>query len=176
MKARERLVRSWPHAVAIAASCALVAVAGCSADGNPFVPHACPGGCIQAAFATFELSCSPNDLIGVTASGPCAMPDASLSFYTGSVTEWSVLVESPTPGTCHVVLTFATGFTYEADVVFTSHSIPSEPGCGQCPDYIGPTSGPFQVDNPSDTCVGVADDAASGGDVGASTEAGAADP
>jgi hypothetical protein len=175
MNAHTRRGRSWSHAVAIAASCALVAVAGCSADNDPLFPHACPGGCIQAAFATFELSCSPNDLIGVTASGPCAMPDAGLSFYTGSASQSSVSIESHAPGTCHVVLTFATGFTYEADVGFTSHSIPSEPGCGQCPDYIGPTSGPFQVNNPSDTCVGVTD-AASPADAGASTEAGAGDP
>jgi|HubBroStandDraft_4_1064222.scaffolds.fasta_scaffold250070_2 hypothetical protein len=60
---------------------------------------------------------------------------------------------SPTPGTCHVTFTFATGFTYSADVTFASMN-DSEPGCAPCPSYIGPVSnsGP-KVNNPPETCV-----------------------
>jgi hypothetical protein len=137
----------------LGAGLGLLLAAGC--DG--LEGHACPGGCTSAAFATFKLSCSPNDLVSVVASGPCAHPDASLSWYTGAATEWFVAVGSESPGTCQVVLTFATGFTYSADVTFTSQTDPSPPGCGQCPAYIGPTGGPFVVDNPIDTCVALVD-------------------
>jgi hypothetical protein len=39
------------------------------------------------------------------------------------------------------------GFTYSADVTFTQRG---GPNCKT--SYIGPTSGPFMVGNPSDTC------------------------
>jgi hypothetical protein len=125
--------------------------------GDESIPGAQPplGGqcnaCEEAGFATFDLSCSPNDLTSVVASGPCAIPDASLEQYTGPATEWFVAVGSPSPGECHIVLTFATGFTYSADVAFTSRIV----GCAGCPPSIGPTGGPFTVNNPSDTCVAV---------------------
>jgi hypothetical protein len=98
-----------------------------------------------AVAATFNLSCSPNDLTSVVATGPCADPDASLSWYTGKETQWAVGVVSPSPGVCHIELTFATGFTYSADVTFTEQTA--------CNSFIGPTSGPFMVNNPSDTCL-----------------------
>jgi hypothetical protein len=128
----------------------VLAGAGCGTSGN------C-GGCVEGALATFNLSCSPNDLVSVLASGPCAMPDAGLAWYTGVGSEWSVGVGSPSPGECHVVLTFATGFTYSADVTFTSQTAES---CKGCPPYIGPTSGPFTVNNPATTCLDAAPDAA----------------
>jgi hypothetical protein len=84
------------------------------------------------------------------------MPDAGLSWYTGTETEWYVVVASPSPGTCHVLLTFASGFTYSADVTFASQNL--NPTCG-CPAFIGPTSGPFTVNNPSETCVDASTDA-----------------
>ena len=57
-------------------------------------------------------------------------------------------VGSPVPGTCHVELVFANGFTYSADVSFAFQNV----GCG-CPSWVAPTSGPVTVNNPSDTCV-----------------------
>jgi hypothetical protein len=63
-------------------------------------------------------------------------------------------VESPSStGTCHVELTFVTGFVYSADVTFTSQSA----GCAGCGTTIGPTQGQFMVNNPSSTCVAVPD-------------------
>lgn len=58
-----------------------------------------------------------------------------------------VTVYSSSAGSCHIELTFATGFTYSADVTFTSQT---EGLCPGCAPYIGPTSGPFTVNNPSD--------------------------
>jgi hypothetical protein len=129
---------------------ALVSSNGC----DTFEGHACSGGCVEGyASATFELACNPNNLVSVEATGPCSMPDKPLSWYTGMATKWIVSVGSPTPGTCHVTFTFATGFTYSADVTFASMN-DSEPGCAPCPSYIGPVSnsGP-KVNNPPETCV-----------------------
>jgi len=134
----------------------LAAVLGVAllAPGVPLVLSGCcpDAECPTAAFATFHLTCSPNDLVKVEASGPCtAPPDAGLSYYTGAGSEIDVAVGSPVPGSCHIVLTFATGFTYSADVTFTTQT-----SCGHCP-YEAPTSGRFQVNNPPDTCVALPD-------------------
>jgi hypothetical protein len=69
-----------------------------------------------------------------------------------------VFVESQSPGVCHIELTFATGFTYPADVTFTLHpgGVCGGPQC-KCGDYLAPTSGPFTVNNPSNTCVAIPD-------------------
>jgi len=120
--------------------------AGCSAVSHE---DDC-GSCTEAASATFHLACSPNNLTAVSATGPCSMPDASLAWYTGTATKWDVAVFSPRPGECHIELTFATGFVYSADVTFTRQTAGT---CRGCPSYIGPISGGFTVDNPSDTCV-----------------------
>jgi hypothetical protein len=119
----------------------------------------CCGSCQEGNAAAFQLSCSSYDLKSVVATGPCAMPDASVSSYMGNGT---VLVQSDGPGACHVELTFATGFTYSADVTFASHSggVCGGPQCA-CPDYVTPTSGPFMVNNPSSTCVDASVDAPS---------------
>ena len=153
------------RALATGVVASITALGACSTEGwhaatNPpndagedgSAAPSCPIACITAVAATFELSCSPNDLTNVIATGPCATPDAALSWYTGSATEWDVAVTSAGPGACHVELTFATGFTYSADVTFALQTIESPPGCPECPPYVGPTSGPFMVDNPSDTC------------------------
>jgi hypothetical protein len=136
--------------------------------------------CEESGYATFTLSCSPNDLTSVVASGPCSMPDASQSRYTKEASEGYVDVASAGPGNCHIQLTFATGFTYSADVSFKLEY-------GQCAGctYLEPTSAPFMVNNPSNTCVdagvdaGVSDagvdaptDAASDAAVDAQAEAG----
>jgi hypothetical protein len=152
--AAERYPYGMRGALTLAALVAglLAVLGGCTVEKD------CPGGCIEVAFATFHLSCSPNDLTNVVATGPCSDPDASLEWYTGADSEWIVGVAAQSPGDCHIVLTFATGFTYAADVTFTSQN----EGCG-CPSYIGPvaSTGPLTVDNPSDTCVAAHD---AGGD------------
>jgi hypothetical protein len=119
-----------------------VVLAGCCPDSE----------CPEAAFASFHLTCSPNDLTKVESSGPCSTPpDAGVSFYTGAGSQMDVGVGSMRPGNCHIVLTFATGFTYSADVTFTTQT-----SCGGC-SYQAPTSGPFTVNNPPDTCVPLPD-------------------
>jgi hypothetical protein len=110
--------------------------------------EACSDSCIEASSATFNLACNPNDLVSVTATGPCANPEAGLSWYTGAATKWSAAVFAQSPGTCHIELTFATGFTYATDVTFVAHTA----NCG-CPTYLGPEGpGGFEVQNPADTC------------------------
>jgi hypothetical protein len=126
---------------------------GCSST------QACCTSCPAPEPAAFQLACSSTDLKSVVATGPCATPDASLSSYIGN---GAVYVQSQSAGVCHVELTFATGFTYSADVTFTMR-----PGgvCGgaqcKCGDYPAPTSGPFKVNNPGTTCVDAGPD---GGD------------
>lgn len=95
--------------------------------------YPCPDGCFVAFFATFWMSCNPNDLVSVTTTGPCTNPDAGLSWYTGAETKWEASVFAARPGLCHIVLTFATASTYSADVTFTEQN----QACG-CPNYTGP--------------------------------------
>jgi hypothetical protein len=125
--------------------CVLSGIGGCLESSRD-----CPLVCPEAGFATFHLACSPNDLVRVDATEPCANPDAGLDWYTGAATRWEVDVKRPVAGTCHIKLTFATGFTYERDVTFTAQAGGSA-GCS-CPEHIAPTSGPFEVNNPTDTC------------------------
>jgi hypothetical protein len=132
----------------------LVAVLGaCDGSGSGGI---CPLGCREEAAYDIELACAPNDLISVVASGPCDAPrDAGLDHWWSSRYDHRDLtVGSSGPGACHVVLTFATGFTYSTDLAFASIA----QGCG-CPNYIGPTmAGPIMVNNPSNTCVDAGDD------------------
>jgi hypothetical protein len=118
----------------------------------------CCGACAESEFAAFELTCDTTDLVSVTATGPCAMSDESLSSHVG---KGEVFVESAGPGVCHVTLTFATGFTFSTDVTFATRpgGVCGGPQC-HCPDYVGPTAGPFVVKNPSATCVDAAAGAA----------------
>jgi hypothetical protein len=110
--------------------------------------------CHAALGAIFNFACSPSDLTSVAVSGPCSLIDASVWQRAGAK---SFDVESPpSPGVCHVELTFATGFTYSADVTFTWQS----GGCSGCPSTIGPTQGEFTVNNPRDTCVAFSEDGA----------------
>jgi hypothetical protein len=134
-------------ALTLAVLVAVVAAASPVLDGC----DDCPPCCTTGASATFLLSCGTPNLTSVVATGPCATPDASASHYKAAPAgayESILSVESATPGDCHIELTFATGFTYSADVTFTQHGGP------ECKwSYVGPTSGPFTVNNPSDTCV-----------------------
>lgn len=136
------------------------------------------GGCVTATYAcsglcpagnspaAFELSCNPADLTSVVLSGPCATGDTSPSGYL-----WSrgVSFTSPSPGVCHVELTFATGFTYSTNVTFTQVTEPTTPGCQPCPSFIAPTQGFFSVDNPGNTCVDAGLDAGADGSGDAAT-------
>jgi hypothetical protein len=130
-------------AVAVFAGGTLLALlADCGSEGCTV---SCP---IPYGFATFNLSCSATDLTNVAVSGPCATDDASPSYY---VAGQSIEINSPTPGVCHVELTFATGFTYSTDVNFMSQTAPNPPVC--CPLLTAPTQTSFTVNNPSTTCV-----------------------
>jgi hypothetical protein len=102
--------------------------------------------CHSSAGALFKLSCTPADIVSLVASGPCAPSDASIEQLQED--SFVTLASPSSTGTCHVALTFATGFVYSTDVTFTSQS----GGCAGCPATIGPTQGEFMVGNPSDTC------------------------
>jgi hypothetical protein len=120
-------------------------VAAASACGSVF-PHACPAACIESSSATFDFSCAPNDLVSATVSPGCDDSGNAL----GRIPFFSVFRSSP--GTCHVVFTFASGFVYTQDVTFTSMT--EDTGdCPPCPSYIGAVGSPFQVNNPASTCV-----------------------
>jgi hypothetical protein len=97
--------------------------------------------------ALIWLSCGATDLTNISVSAPCATGDGDAS---NQVVAQGVSVLSPSPGVCHVELTFATGFTYATDVTFQSMS---RANCGTTEAYIGPTQGVFDVNNPSTTCV-----------------------
>jgi hypothetical protein len=108
-------------------------------------PGACDNLASVDASVTFNLACVPNDLTAATVSGPCAGNTG------GDLTEYvkgrgQLLFVSPTEGVCHLELTFASGFTYGADVTFTSVS----DSCGT--RFVSPTQSTFAVDNPSSTC------------------------
>jgi hypothetical protein len=109
----------------------------------------CADVCIESATAVIQLSCDPTDLTSATVTGPCARDAGvqSLRIFPGG----SLYVGSPTGGVCHVSLAFASGFTYETDVTFAMQT-DNQPGCGNCPPYVGPTQSSFSVGNPSNTC------------------------
>ncbi len=96
------------------------------------------------------------NLVAVEVSGPCATGDASTPSY---VSGESVDIASPSPGVCHVQLTFGTGFTYSADVTFTSQT--AEGDCVPSFSYVGPTQVVFPVAEPGETCMASADACAS---------------
>jgi hypothetical protein len=110
-------------------------------------------------------SCGPTDLASVVVSGPCSIGDASISNLAASP---SLAISSPTPGVCHVTLTFATGFTYSADVTFIAQNDGDTPGCPVW-QYTAPTQRAFTVNNPSTTCVDAGID---GGGDGSTEDAG----
>jgi|HubBroStandDraft_1064217.scaffolds.fasta_scaffold338919_2 hypothetical protein len=140
------------------ARCAIVptlfVVIGIGCQSN----NACPGFCSEDQSTMFDLSCAPTDLTSVAVSGPCSTGDASSSNYA-SASSTFLAISSSSSGTCHVVLTFSTGFTYSADVTFVSQADTQPPGCHGCPSYIAPTQRTFMVDNPDATCIGAVHDA-----------------
>lgn len=153
----------------------LVLLAGCSVERVFEVTDAsdasvgadvpdCPITCIGAGGATFRLACGPSDLTSVALSGPCATGDANPANYIWGHDDELLEFSSPSPGVCHVELTFATGFTYSTDITFATMADPTLPGCPPCPPYVAPTQGVFDVGNPDTTCTdaGVADAADEG--------------
>ena len=111
----------------------------------------CSNVCAENEPATFQLSCGLTTLTGVALSGACAI-DAGPSNDVVSSVRAAVYISSPSPGDCHVVLTFATGFAYAADLTFTVQTDPVPAGCGSCP-YTVPNEATFTVSNPPATCV-----------------------
>lgn len=103
--------------------------------------------------AIFDLTCDAANLVSVGLSGPCATGDTSPSNYRSSQ---GVEVGSPSPGVCHVVLTFATGFTYSTDVTFASQTAD---GCDGPQSYVGPTTVVFSVADPAAACADAGVDA-----------------
>src|ERR1039458_9169949 len=87
--------------------------------GGGCAHYACPGFETANQPAIFQMSCGPTDLANVVVSGPCSIGDASISNLAAS--PW-LAISSPSPGVCHVTLTFATGFTYSADVTFIAQN------------------------------------------------------
>lgn len=106
--------------------------------------------------AIFEPSCGVADLVAVDVSGPCATGDASTPSHAYG--EW-VEIASPSAGVCHVQLTFTTGFTYSADVTFTSQT--AEGDCVPSFSYVGPTQVVFPVTDPGESCMASGDACAS---------------
>jgi hypothetical protein len=112
---------------------------------------ACPGFCPGPGPAQFNLACAPTDLASVVLSGSCATDaDASPANYVQGGNLSYLFINGTSTGTCHVELTFASGFTYSADVEFVPEQ--SENGCPVCSPYTA-TVGTFSVNNPSTTCV-----------------------
>lgn len=146
---------------------ALLVMFGCQ-SGSPN----CPGFCSEDRPATFMLTCAPTDLTDVSVSGPCSVADSSPSTFLSSPTSTSLEIGSAGPGVCHVMLTFATGFTYSADVTFVSQTDPAPSGCPSCSPYITATQRTFAVNNPDATCLATGADA--GGDSRADAGEGAA--
>src|SRR4029077_8599691 len=87
-----------------------------TSTGTGCVHYGCSALCHDSLAATLDLSCSLTDLTDVTVSGPCSAGDAGAPVIVGT----SLVVAGDAPGTCHVTLTFATGFVYSTDVVFVS--------------------------------------------------------
>ena len=105
-------------------------------------------------YANLDLTCAPTNLTSVDVSAPCAAADAGTNpnqYVTGTL----IAITSQVPGTCHVALTFATGFTYATDVVFVEQN----DTCGG--SFVGPTQMSFDINNPPSTCVDT--DAGAGG-------------
>jgi hypothetical protein len=119
----------------------------------------CPGDCPLVP-ATLRMSCAPNDLSSIQVTGPCVGgvlgSDGGLTDYSVEQGGESVSINSLAGGTCHVVLTFATGFVFATDVQFTVQG--ESCGCS----FIMPTTTKVPVNNPSSTCSGDGGDDSSG--------------
>lgn len=122
-------------------------------------------GCIGNVSAGLELSCGPTNLTAVKLTGPCPpRGDGGAGEYVSGTTGRLVSFGATSPGTCHVTLVFATGYTFSTDVNFFYGS----GGCPGCAQVLTPGTGIIMVNNPSDTCVvdsGVQSDAGADGGI-----------
>jgi hypothetical protein len=135
-------------AIAVVAGGPLVVGCNDSSPGKDGGIAGCTVSCpIPYGFATFNLSCGATDLMSVAVSGSCV---TVADLPSNLVFEQSIAIYSPTPGVCHVELTFATGFTYSTDVTFEVNTAKQQ-GC--CALFDAPTQTTFMVNNPSTTCV-----------------------
>lgn len=137
------------------AGAVLLGDSACSTSNGP----GCSGDCPDFP-STLWMSCAPNDLSSVQVTGPCVGGVVGLD---GGVTDYSVdqggeyvSINSLAGGTCHVVLTFATGFVFATDVQFTVQG--ESCGCS----FIMPATAKVTVDNPSSTCSGDGGDGSPG--------------
>jgi hypothetical protein len=147
----ERTIRLALTVAAAAAGTLAFIGCGSSSSGGNGAPEVCTVSCgTLSSAATLILSCGATDLTSVAISGPCAKGDAGRSYTMDSSNPQNLYVASSTAGTCHVELTFATGFGYSTDVVFTSTTTTG--GC--CSGTgVNPLQSTFMVNNPSTTCV-----------------------
>jgi hypothetical protein len=111
----------------------------------------CPSGCREGDPIVLDISCGGTDLTSVVLSGPCNIDNASApDLYLGGSHQQYVYVQPNVAGTCHIELTFATGFTFSTDVHVTNQS----DGDSQCScQYQEPDPQTIAVNNPSTTCV-----------------------
>jgi hypothetical protein len=112
--------------------------------------HACPRVC-PFETAVFHLSCGSAGLTRVGLSGACSAGDSGSSSYLADPGSTLVDVSSSRPGQCHVVLAFATGFTYAGDVTFASRIDKPDPDCPGC-SYTVPTPSTFTVNDLNVAC------------------------
>jgi hypothetical protein len=121
-------------------------------DDDDGAPGDCCLTCTTGANATLQLSCATTEPPTAVVTGPCMFADASPPGTTVpgigcSSTQCTLF--ALTSGDCHVVLTFAGGFTYTTDVEFMD--VPQ--ACCGCPGTAlaaSPTGA--MVDNPMATC------------------------
>jgi hypothetical protein len=152
-RSSDRAISRVRAALAAAVGAGGIVLGGCSGElpvggnGRPG-PLGCTVSCPSLySGALFNLSCTPTNLVDVTVTGVCATRDAGPSYY---VRDDGVWINSLRAGACHVALRFSSGFTYSADVTFTSST--QTGGC--CPGTsVSPTKDTFMVNNPSSTCV-----------------------
>ena len=137
-------------ALTLAIAAGLLTVVGvCVSLGACGSSSSCCGSCDASEPAAIDLSCAPSDLARVTISGPCNSTfDAD---GAGAFTEKTLFVYGEKEGSCHVTLTFASGFVHAVDVSFTARTsyVCGSPACGSCGQITTPGSGPFTVNNPS---------------------------
>lgn len=134
---------TWLSLAVLAASVVGIcrAIAGCSSSCDS---------CIEAVYATMNLSCGPTDLEAIEFSGPCpSYGDGSVGDYFADPGHRMIAFGATATGTCHVTLRFASGFTYSTDVNFMEGS----GGCSGCPNVLTPFPSPVNVNNPSSTCL-----------------------
>jgi hypothetical protein len=129
----------------IALAALALLLGGCRSD--------CPLDCFNPPTpARLTVPC-PADVTAVSVTGgPCdrlTCPD-TWTFPTHQCTTLTLF--GGAAGTCHVEIMFKDGYTYAADVEFTSEPVPGANDCMPCPPTLSPLNEPPPVDDPSPTC------------------------